>query len=165
MAMAINKSAACVALVFASAWIVGPVASQPIGGDRMMGPGMMGRGMMGAGLCDPRAAGLAEWRSGALERAVRPTDAQRASLDALKAASTKAAETIASACPRDLPRSPIERLDVMEKRLTTMLDALRIVRPAFENFYNTLTDDQKAKISSVGPRRWGWGEGRWRWNR
>ena len=163
--MAAVKFATCIAWGLLSMTAVAPAVAQPFAGDRMMGPGMMGRGMMGAGLCDPRAAGLAEWRIGAMERAVRPTDAQRASLDALKTASAKAVETISNACPRELPQSPVARLDVMEKRLTAMLDALKIVRPAFEGFYNSLTDEQKTRVNAIGPRRWGWREGHWPWNR
>ena len=68
---------------------------------------------MGPGMCDPRAAGLAEWRIERIERAVKPTDAQRPALDALKAAST-AAETIAAACPREFPETATARLETME---------------------------------------------------
>ena len=121
-----------------------------------MGPGMMGRGMMGAGMCNPRAAGLAEWRVQVIERRVKPTDAQRASFDELKAASVKAAATIASACPREFPETSTARLELMEKRLDAMLQAVKIVRPAFDAFYATLTNDQKAALNKVGPRRWGW---------
>jgi hypothetical protein len=49
----------------------------------------------------------------------------------------------------------------MEKRMEAMLEAIKAVRPAFEAFYATMTDEQKARLDSVGPRRWGW---HWRWN-
>jgi hypothetical protein len=153
---------ALLALVSAS-----PLAAQSAGpwsGFGMMGPGMMGWHSMGRALCDPRAAGLAEWRIEAIERAVRPTDAQRPLLDRLKTASTKATETIAQACPRELPDSPVGRLDVMEKRLTAMLDGVKTVRPEFEAFYGSLSDEQKAQLTSVGPRRWGWRSWRWPWS-
>ncbi len=145
---------ALLALVWAS-----PVVAQPAGpgsGFGMMGPGMMGWPSMGRGLCDPHAAGLAEWHFEAIERSVRPTDAQRPLLDQLKAASAKARDTIAAACPRELPDSPVGRLDLMEKRLTAMLDGIKTVRPAFEAFYASLSDEQKARLTSAGPRQWGW---------
>jgi hypothetical protein len=47
----------------------------------------------------------------------------------------------------------------MEKRLEAMLLAVKTLRPAFESFYATLTDEQKARLGEAGPRRWGW---RWR---
>ena len=131
------------------------------GPGMMMGPGMMGwggRGGMGgmAAMCDPRAAGLAEWRMERIERLVNPTEAQRAALNELRTASTKAAETVAAACPREFPTSATARLELMEKRLDAMLLAIKTVRPAFDAFYATLTDEQKARINTGGPRRWGW---------
>jgi LTXXQ motif family protein len=49
----------------------------------------------------------------------------------------------------------------MERRMEAMLAAIKIVRPTFEAFYATMSDEQKARLDSVGPRRWGW---HWRWN-
>lgn len=136
----------------------GPGMGNGWGPGAMMGPGMMGwggRGGMGM-LCNPRAAGLAEWRTERIERLVQPTEAQRAALNDLRTASTKAAEQIAAACPRDLPASAPARLELMEKRMESMLAALKTVRPAFVAFYGTLTDEQKARLDQAGPRRWGW---------
>ena len=125
------------------------------GPGMMMGPGMMGwRGI--AGMCDPRGAGLAEWRMERIERLIKPTEAQRAALNDLRTASTKAAEFVAAACPRDFPASAAARMELMEKRLEAMLQAVKTVRPAFDAFYATLTDEQKARINTAGPRRWGW---------
>lgn len=133
----------------------GPGPGYGWGPGVMMGPGMMGwRGM--AGMCDPRAAGLAEWRAQRIARLVNPTEAQKKTLDDLRAASAKAAETIAAACPREFPASASARMELMEKRLEAMLTAIKTVRPAFDTFYNSLTDEQKARIDTAGPRRWGW---------
>src|SRR5437660_1658615 len=52
------------------------------GPGMMMGPGMMGaRGF--SFMCNPRAAGFAEWRIARIEAAVRPTEAQRGALNEL----------------------------------------------------------------------------------
>lgn len=130
------------------------------GPGMMMGPGMMGMGGMGA-MCDPRGAGLAEWRMERIERLVNPTEAQRAALNNLRTASTKAAEIVAAACPREFPASASGRLEIMEKRLDAMQQAIKTVRPAFDAFYATLNDEQKARINAGGPRHWGW-RGWWR---
>jgi LTXXQ motif family protein len=126
------------------------------GGGRgmMMGPGMMGGSGMGA-MCDPRGAGLAEWRMERIERLITPTDAQRAALNDLRTASTKAAEIVTTACPREFPASATARLELMEKRLDAMQQAIKVVRPAFDAFYATLNDEQKARINTSGPRHWG----------
>jgi len=120
-----------------------------------MGPGMM----MGSAMCGPRGAGLAEWRIELIENAVRPTDAQRPALNELKAASTKAAEIITAACPRNFPETAAARLAFMEKRLESMLQAVKTVRPAFDAFEASLSGEQKAALNRIGPRRWTW----WRW--
>jgi hypothetical protein len=131
------------------------------GPGMMMGPGMMGwggRGGMGgfAGMCDPRGAGMAEWRMERIERLINPNEAQRKALGDLRTASAKAAETIAAACPTDIPASASARMELMEKRLEAMLAAIKTVRPAFDAFYATLSDEQKARVNSGGPRHWGW---------
>lgn len=125
------------------------------GPGMMMGPGMMGWGGMGA-MCDPRGAGLAEWRMERIERLITPTEAQRAALNDLRTASTKAAEIVAAGCPREFPASASARLELMEKRLDAMQQAIKTVRPAFDAFYATLNDEQKARINTSGPRHWGW---------
>jgi len=131
----------------------------------MMGPGMMqGRGIWGGrfdGPCDPGVAGMAEWRIDEIERVVRPTEAQRTALADLRAASAKAAEALKTACPRDLPQTSAQRMAFMENRMEAMLDAIRAVRPAFEAFYAAMSDEQKARLDGVGPRRWGWHWRRW----
>ena len=123
---------------------------------KIMGPGMMG--WSGGGMmCDPRAVGLAEWRMDRIEQLIgSPNEVQRAALDALRTASAKAAETVAAACPPDLPASATGRLETIEKRLDAMLTAIRIARPAFDAFYATLNDEQKARINTGGSSRWGW---------
>ena len=107
-------------------------------------------------MCDPRAAGMAEWRIERIERAVKPTDAQRGALNELKAASTKAAEGISAACSSDFPATAAARMAAMEKRLEAMLQAMKTVRPAFDSFYALLSDEQKRSLDQAGPRHWGW---------
>lgn len=132
--------------------------------DFMMGPGMMRGGGMWRGRfegpCDPRAAGIAEWRIEDVERLVRPTEAQRAALGELRTASAKAADGLKSACPREIPQTSVQRLAFMEERMAAMLAAIRTLRPAFEAFYATMSDEQKARLDGAGPRHWGW---HWRW--
>lgn len=160
---------ASLAVTAAVAWLlaISSAAAQPggfgWGPGMMMGPGMMRPGgMWGGDMCNPRSAGLAEWRIARIESAVRPTDAQRPKLDELKTASTKAAEIITASCPRELPASPVARLEVAEKRLNAMLEAVKIVRPKFEDFYASLTSEQQTRLNSAGPRQWGWRGWRWR---
>ncbi len=152
----LGAAATGAALLVLTTFAAGAQPGPGWGPGMMMGPGMMGPGMMGGGMCSPRGAGLAEWRIEAIERTVHPTDAQKNALNDLKAASAKAAEMIAAACPREIPETPTARLELMEKRLDTMLQAVKLVRPAFDAFYTTLSDQQKTALNKASPRRWGW---------
>jgi hypothetical protein len=156
-----------IAVGFLTLATINPSSAQPgpgmgwLGSEGMMGPGMMDwRGSRG--MCGPRAAGLAEWRIDRIARAVQPTNEQRTALDALRAASTKAAEAIASACPRNIPDTASARLAAAEAGLETMLQAVKTIRPTFDAYYATLSADQKKRLDSAGPRGWGWQ--RWRWS-
>jgi hypothetical protein len=168
--MARKITGAAVALIL-TAFVAVDARAQggPKGGEPGPGPGMMmGPGMMGPVnfrfSCNPRAAGLAEWRISRIEAAVKPNEAQTVKLSELRAASLKAAETITSACSGDMPAKSTERLALMEKRVDAMQQAIRIIRPAFEAFYASLDSEQQAKLDAIGPRRWGWRNWRWPWS-
>ena len=127
------------------------------GGPGMMGPGMMDRQLFGR-MCGPHIASFAQWRLDRIEQVIKPTEAQRARFDELKAASSNAVETMRAACPTDVPATIVGRMEAIEKRLDAMLQAVKTVRPALEAFYATLSDEQKGNLNG---RR---GTGRfWHW--
>lgn len=45
--------------------------------------------------------------------------------------------------------TPTGRVEAMEKRLVTVLEAVRSVRPPLENFWNALNDEQKARFNRL----------------
>ena len=156
--------------------LLAAAAAQPFG-PGMMGPGFMGPGMMTGpgtagswmmgrrgfgGMCNPAASGFAEWRTDRLADLVKLIDAQRGKFDEFKAASVKSAEIMRDACQADVPETIVGRTEAMEKRMDTMLQAIRTMRPALEAFYATLGDEQKARLdSNVGRgRSWRWRD-RW----
>src|SRR5437879_13801963 len=54
-------------------------------------------------------------------------------------------------CQRHLPSTPAGRLAAMESRLQVMLAAVQTVRPALERFYQSLSDEQKARFNAIAP--------------
>jgi LTXXQ motif family protein len=82
---------------------------------------------------------------------VEPTAAQRPALDELRAASAKAIDMLKAGCPKDLPSIPTGRLAAMESRLQVMLAAVQTVRPVLERFYQSLSDEQKARFNAIAP--------------
>ena len=144
----------------------GPGQGGFMGPGMMSGPGMRGHWMMGrrgfGAMCHPGASGFAEWRADRIAELVKLTDAQRGKFDEFKAASIKSAEVMRNACQADVPETIVGRTEAMEKRMDTMLQAIRTMRPALEAFYATLSDEQKARLdSNYGRGRFGRWRDRW----
>jgi LTXXQ motif family protein len=85
-----------------------------------------------------------------IAQALNPNEAQRRALDALKDATTKAAAFLHANCPTEQTLTPPGRVAAMERRLNTMLEAIKIVEPALDSFYGSLTDEQKARFNQLG---------------
>jgi hypothetical protein len=102
-----------------------------------------------AGLCrvDP---GLTRWPVEEIAQVVAPTREQQNLLADLKAASDRAARLLTASCPANPPATPLGRLEAMSKRLDVMLQALDVVRPALAKFYDSLSDEQKARFNAIG---------------
>jgi len=102
-------------------------------------------------LCGEPDKGVTAWPIAEITRAVRPTPEQRALLDELKAAAAKAADVFKDSCAESYSMTPPGRLRAMTNRVNATLNAVRIVRPALEKFYNSLDDEQKARFNALGP--------------
>ena len=64
-------------------------------------------------------------------------------------ASAKAAELLNVNCPTYQTLTPPGRVEAMEKRLDATLGAVKTVAPALVKFYNSLSDEQKARFNSL----------------
>ena len=95
-------------------------------------------------------ANIMAWPSDQIDRVVRPSDAQRVKLEALQSATAQSADTIKAACPSEVPSTPPGRLAAIGERLQAMLQAVETVQPVLTDFYNSLSDDQKARFNTMG---------------
>jgi hypothetical protein len=93
------------------------------------------------------------WPSEEIDVRLHPTDAQRASVIALEAASARAADTLKTSCQAENAVTPPARLTAVRKRLDTMLEATKSVRTALDDLYGKLSDEQKAQFETIGPQR------------
>ncbi|MFY9685501.1 MAG: Spy/CpxP family protein refolding chaperone, partial [Pseudolabrys sp.] len=100
--------------------------------------------------CKQPKPGLANLPIEKIEDVINPTDAQEAELNKLQDATSKAVEIMQAACPDDTPLTPPGRLDAMEKRLQSMIDAAKTVKPALDSFYSSLSGEQKARFNRIG---------------
>jgi hypothetical protein len=97
---------------------------------------------------------IAPWPTADIEAKIHPTEAQRASLAALQDATAKASDTLKAACPpNDGAITPTARLEAAGRRLDVLLQAVKSVRTALDDFYGSLSDEQKAQFEAIGPSR------------
>jgi hypothetical protein len=104
----------------------------------------------GCGAAQPAAL---QWPADEIEAKLHPNDAQRAALDMLREANARAADILNNACqPEDATTLPI-RLDAVEGRLDAMQQAVNLVSTALDDFYATLSDEQKTQFEAIGQKR------------
>jgi hypothetical protein len=77
---------------------------------------------------------------------------QQAGFAALKEASRTAADHLRPSCPTQVPQTPVARLDAVKIRLQAMVDAMHAIRPKLQDFYSSLSDEQKARFNTMGPQ-------------
>jgi len=103
-------------------------------------------------LCRNPDSGITAWPFAEITSALRPTSEQRALLDQLKRAAAHAADALKTSCSDTYALTPPGRLRVMVNRISATLEAVRMVRPALEAFYNALSDEQQARFNALSPR-------------
>ena len=101
--------------------------------------------------CGGNRAAAPDWPVDEIERRLRPTAAQRVALKALRDANTRAADLIRTSCADvKTAATPPARLAATARRLEVILQALKPVRAALDDFYATLSDQQKAQFEGIG---------------
>src|SRR5258705_1194721 len=103
-------------------------------------------------LCRNPDRGITAWPFAEITSALRPTSEQRALLDQLKSAAAHAAHVLKNSCSDTYALTPPGRLRAMINRISATLEAVRMVRPALEAFYNALSDEQRARFNTLSPR-------------
>jgi LTXXQ motif family protein len=106
-------------------------------------------------LCTQPGTGITAWPYADIERKVGLNADQKQLLDGVRKAGGDAAATFKASCPAEnmFPLTPPGRLTAMTGRLQAMLDAVKIVQPALDRFYNSLSDEQKERFNAIGPKR------------
>ena len=103
--------------------------------------------------CGGLAPGVTDLPVDYIEQTIQPTDQQREALVALKAASSQASDVLKASCSSEALLTPLGRLDTVQKRLDGMVQALRIVRTPLDNFYNSLSEEQRQRFAALGTAR------------
>jgi hypothetical protein len=112
------------------------------------------RATVGSGSSDRQACtdakpGLTTLPMQQIEQSVKPTEAQQDEFKNLQNATGKAVEILQAACPNEVPLTPPGRLDAMDQRLKAMIEAANTVKPALNDFYGSLSNEQKARFNRL----------------
>jgi hypothetical protein len=104
-------------------------------------------------LCTQPGTGITAWPFADIEKKVGLNDDQKALLGDVRKAASDAAATFKASCPSQaaFPLTPPGRLAAMTARLQGTLDAVKVVRPALDKFYASLSDEQKERFNEIGP--------------
>jgi hypothetical protein len=94
-----------------------------------------------------------QWPAGEIEARLHLSAAQREALDALRRMSVFAKNTLNFDCQPDENLTPPDRLATVDTRLDAMLDAIKQLAPALDDFLATLSDEQKAQFETIGTKR------------
>ncbi|MFI4960733.1 MAG: Spy/CpxP family protein refolding chaperone [Hyphomicrobiales bacterium] len=105
-------------------------------------------------LCTQPGTGITAWPYADIERKVGLNADQKQLLDGVRKVGGDAAATFKASCPAEnmFPLTPPGRLTAMTGRLQATLDAVKIVQPALDKFYNSLSDEQKERFNALGPK-------------
>jgi hypothetical protein len=106
-----------------------------------------------ARVCGDHAGELVSLPIEQIRQSMRLNEEQRATLDDLRKASVEAAQIIYAACPTEAASTPSGRLAAMQQRLEAMKSALARMRTPFEEFHESLDDDQKAELAALNDQR------------
>jgi hypothetical protein len=100
--------------------------------------------------CGGFAPGVTSFPIDQIRREIRPTGEALATLDQLAGASSKASDVLSASCPHEPPLTPLARLDAVETRLEAMMKAIQIVRPPLASLYDSLSDEQRQRLETIG---------------
>jgi len=126
--------------------------SNPVDGDAQVSSAPQTGGSL-AGPCGVAAAGINDWPTAAIDGKLHPTEAQHKSLIGLHDASEKAGDLLQASCRHADAITPPARLAAVGQRLGVMLQAVTSVHSALDDFYDRLSDEQKAQFEAIGPQR------------
>ncbi len=91
-----------------------------------------------------------DWPKAQIAQTVQLDGSQRNALDRLQTTINSAAKSVRASACRDVGAlSPPDRLEANVQRLWAVQNATVVIRGALKNFYDTLSDEQKAKFRAA----------------
>ncbi|QQO17946.1 Spy/CpxP family protein refolding chaperone [Bradyrhizobium diazoefficiens] len=94
-----------------------------------------------------------QWPAADIAATLKLDDTGRARLDVLQDTTLRTLETLSPCAVRETAATPQARLAEVKGRLETMLQAVKGVADALDDFEADLSDEQKAAFEAIGPNR------------
>lgn len=110
---------------------------------RQLGPFALGQ------LCGPRFVARGRDYLEAIAGAVQPVGPQRARLEELARSMEQAARSVQGTCTGEIAITPPGQFEAIDRRLDSVVTAVRSVRTAMDALWASLDDEQKARVNIV----------------
>ena len=101
--------------------------------------------------CGGLAPGVTDLPIDKIQQSLQLNEDQLRSLNALKAASSQAGDVLKASCSGEISMTPLGRLDTVQKRVDGMVQAWGVMRTPLDDFYNSLSDEQRQRFAALGP--------------
>ena len=101
-------------------------------------------------LCERRFVELGRDYLNAIAAAVQPVGPQRGRMDELARSMERASGVVLTTCTGDVAVTPPGQFEAIDRRLESVLTAVRGVRAAMDGLWSSLDDEQKARLNTVG---------------
>jgi hypothetical protein len=99
--------------------------------------------------CARWASSLRQWPVREIEATISLSDPQHAALYDVAASTYRAADTLRRSCPRGDSLTPVAHLAGTRQQVDALREAIGDIRPALDQFVDTLSDEQRARLGQV----------------
>jgi hypothetical protein len=99
-------------------------------------------------VCKEGMAARTDWPAAQLKQTAQLSDWQHNALNKFQATVVDAVKTIKAGCRDITTLTPIKRVEALEQQIWAVQNAGVLIRASLKDFYDTLTDEQKAKFSA-----------------
>jgi hypothetical protein len=72
---------------------------------------------------------------------------QGSALEIVRSTAAEAADSLAATCPKSIPATLGEKLEILSQVLEEIVGSLSALRPVLVSFYTSLDDEQKARVA------------------
>ena len=98
-------------------------------------------------ICQSWAGALRDWPTRQIESSITLSDIEHAALYDLTASMFRAAGTLIASCPAEASFTPLGQIEAKRKRVDALAQAINIIRPMLDRFTDTLSDEQKLRLT------------------